>query len=225
MKAASSFLNALRALEELKRLGIAEDYAIAGAMALAFWTEPIPTYDLDVLLFLAEQEKPLVSLGTIYQWAAAQGYPVDGEHVIVEGLPVQFLPSHNELADEAIERAATLDYEGVAVRVVRPEYLADVQAPGTRRSADRGPRDGSESRQGPDPSIQPGAIAMGQRSRPTPELMSRLHLAKADLHARRTQMSLKEKVAVVLELQRIYLPLLKRHRPLASWEHPWDVEP
>jgi hypothetical protein len=147
MKAAPSFLNALRALEELKRLGIVEDYAIAGAMALVFWTEPIPTYDLDVL------ETPIVSLGSIYQWAAARGHPLDGEHVIVEGLPVQFLPSHNELADEAIEKAATLDYEGVAVRVVRPEYLialylepsartskrreraaALIEAPGTDRS-------------------------------------------------------------------------------------------
>jgi hypothetical protein len=56
MRAAPSFLNALRALEEFKRLGIVEDYAIAGAMALVFWTEPIPTYDLGVLVFLAEQE-------------------------------------------------------------------------------------------------------------------------------------------------------------------------
>jgi len=123
MKAAPSFLNALRALQELKRLGIIEDYAISDTMALVFWTEPIPTYDLDVLVFLAEQETPIVSLGSIYQWAAARGYPVDGEHVIAEGLPVQFLPSHDELADEAIEQAATLDYEGISVRVVRPEYL------------------------------------------------------------------------------------------------------
>jgi hypothetical protein len=36
MKAAPSFLNALRALEDLKQLGIVEDYAIAGAMALAW---------------------------------------------------------------------------------------------------------------------------------------------------------------------------------------------
>lgn len=66
---------------------------------------------------------------------------------------------------------------------------------------------------------------MGNRSRPTPELMSRLRQGKAELRARRTQMSLKEKVAMVLELQRIYLPLLERQRPLASWERPWDVEP
>jgi len=46
---------------------------------------------------------------------------------------VQFLPSHSVLADEAIERAATLEYEGVPVRVVRPEYLAALYLePGAR---------------------------------------------------------------------------------------------
>jgi hypothetical protein len=66
---------------------------------------------------------------------------------------------------------------------------------------------------------------MEHRSRPTPELMSRLRQGKAALHARRTQMSLKEKVAMVIELQRIDFPLLKRRRPVASWERPWDIEP
>jgi hypothetical protein len=63
------------------------------------------------------------------------------------------------------------------------------------------------------------------RTRPTAELLDRLRRGKAELRARRTRMSLKEKVAMVLKLQRIYLPLLKRHRPLAPWERPWDVEP
>lgn len=66
---------------------------------------------------------------------------------------------------------------------------------------------------------------MTKRSRPAPELMSRLHQGKAELHAQRTRMSLKEKVAMVLELQRIHLPLLERQRPLKPWERPWDVEP
>ena len=68
-------------------------------------------------------------------------------------------------------------------------------------------------------------MTVPRRARPTPELMSRLRQAKAELHTRQRQMSLKEKVAMVLELQRIYLPLLERRRPLAPWEHPWDVEP
>jgi hypothetical protein len=119
----TSFIDALRALEELKRTGVVKEYAVAGAMALIFWTEPIPTYDLDVLVFLPQQEGPIVSLEGLYAWAAAHRYPVEAEHVLVEGVPIQFFPSHNKLADEAIETARTLDYEGVPVRVVRPEHL------------------------------------------------------------------------------------------------------
>jgi len=66
---------------------------------------------------------------------------------------------------------------------------------------------------------------MRAKGRPTPELMRRLHQGKADLRAQRTRMALKEKIRMLLELQRIYWPLLKRHRPLASWERPWEVDP
>ena len=137
MKSSQSFLAALRSLEELKRAAIIEDYAVAGAMALVFWAEPIPTYDLDVLVLLPEQDTPILSLGPIYQWAAAKGHAVHAEHVIVAGVPVQFLPSHNELTDEAIQTAATLDYEGVEVRVVRPEYLVALYLVPSARTAKR----------------------------------------------------------------------------------------
>jgi hypothetical protein len=63
------------------------------------------------------------------------------------------------------------------------------------------------------------------RARPTAQLMERLYRSKAALHARRARMPLRQKVAATLELQRVYLPLLERHRPLAPWEHPWAVEP
>jgi hypothetical protein len=53
----------------------------------------------------------------------AKGYPAQEEHVLVEGLPTQFVPSPNELSDEAITSAEELDYEGIRVRVVRPEHL------------------------------------------------------------------------------------------------------
>lgn len=137
MKSSQSFLAALRSLEELKRAAIIEDYAVAGAMALVFWADPIPTYDLDVLVFLPKQDTPIVSLDAIYRWAAAQGHSVHAEHVVVAGVPVQFLPSHNKLTDEAIETAATLDYQGVAVRVVRPEYLVALYLEPSARTAKR----------------------------------------------------------------------------------------
>jgi hypothetical protein len=120
----TSFANALQVLNKMKEAGVVQDYALGGAMALVFWTEPIPTYDLDVYVFLPSEDRTIISLEPIYEWTAARGYRTEAEHVIIDGIPVQFLPSHNELSDEAIERAATLDYEGIPVRVVRPEYLA-----------------------------------------------------------------------------------------------------
>src|SRR6266481_5310232 len=119
----SSFADALRALNRIKAEGIVDDYAIGGAMALLFWAEPVPTYDLDVLAFLPDAGTPLVSLDPIYRWAGANGYPLSEEHLIIEGVPTQIVPSPSPLADEAIQSAETLDYEGVPVRVVRPEYL------------------------------------------------------------------------------------------------------
>src|SRR5712691_10924043 len=98
----ASFSGALRALNELKASGVVDEYAVAGAMALVFWTEPIPTFDLDVLVFLPEQPSPIVSLEPIYRWTSARGYASQSEHVLIEGVPVQFLPAQNALADEAI---------------------------------------------------------------------------------------------------------------------------
>jgi len=119
----ASFENTLRVVNAMKDTGIVADYAIAGAMALMFWIEPVPTFDLDVLVLLPPSAKPLVSLEPIYQWAAARGYAAEHEHLIIDGVPVQFLPSYSDLADEAIRTAVPRDYQGVDVRVVRPEYL------------------------------------------------------------------------------------------------------
>lgn len=137
MTSTASFPAALRVLNELKDAQVVLDYAVAGAMAVVFWTEPIPTYDLDVLVFLPEQGTIIISLESIYRWAGERGYPIDAEHVLVEGVPVQFLPAHNELADEAIQTAVTLEYEGISVRVVRPEYLIALYLEPSVRTAKR----------------------------------------------------------------------------------------
>ncbi|PYT05639.1 MAG: hypothetical protein DMF49_13455 [Acidobacteria bacterium] len=100
----ASFTAALRTLNEMKATGVVEDYAVAGAMAVAFWTEPLPTFDLDVLIFLpGEQQSPIITLEPIYRWASERGFLLQAEHVLIEGVPVQFLPAYNALADEAIE--------------------------------------------------------------------------------------------------------------------------
>jgi len=119
----ASFADALRALNAMKAAGVVDDYAVAGAMALTFWSEPVATYDLDVLVVLPQSGSSLVTLERVYEWARDQGFSSKEEHLLIAGVPTQVLPSPNALADEAIRDAAALDYEGVPVRVVRAEYL------------------------------------------------------------------------------------------------------
>jgi hypothetical protein len=42
----SRFASALSVVNEMKAAGIIEEYAVAGAMAIVFWTEPLPTCGL-----------------------------------------------------------------------------------------------------------------------------------------------------------------------------------
>ena len=87
-----SFADTLAAINAMKAEGVIEEYAVAGAMALLFWTEPVPTFDLDVLVFLPPSGGPLVSLEPIYRWASARGYSTVLEHILIEDVPTQFVP-------------------------------------------------------------------------------------------------------------------------------------
>lgn len=61
--------------------------------------------------------------------------------------------------------------------------------------------------------------------RPTEALLKRLRDGKAELHRKHANLPLREKVRLVMELQRIVLPLIARQRPLRPWERPWKIEP
>jgi hypothetical protein len=132
----SSLADVFRELNSLKKLGLVRDYAIGGATAVLFYAEPARTYDVDVFVLLqAPTASSLVSLESLYDWARSREFAVDAEHVLVHGVPVQFLPAHNVLAENAVGTARTLDYEGVSVRVIDPEHLAALafQAGGPKR--------------------------------------------------------------------------------------------
>lgn len=62
-------------------------------------------------------------------------------------------------------------------------------------------------------------------ARPAPDLLEALRSSKKFLRKSRTELPLKEKVRAVIELQRAFLPLLKRRRALRLWESPWKVTP
>lgn len=62
-------------------------------------------------------------------------------------------------------------------------------------------------------------------ARPSDALLQQLRDGKAALHRHHANLPLPEKVRIVMELQRIVLPLIARQRPLRSWERPWEIEP
>ncbi len=49
--------------------------------------------------------------------------------------------------------------------------------------------------------------------------------AKAAWHCAQAQLPLREKVRILLEMQKHDLPLIARQRPLKWYEKPWDIEP
>ena len=49
--------------------------------------------------------------------------------------------------------------------------------------------------------------------------------AKAEWHRAQARLPVREKVRILLELQRQDLPLIARRRRLRPWERPWPVTP
>lgn len=131
----SSLVEVFRVLEDMRRTRIVADYAIGGATAVLFYAEPTRTYDLDVFVSVPIASSDLAPLSQVYEWARARGFASLAEHVMIHGVPVQFLPAHGPLVEEAIRQARELEYESVKVRVVDPEHLVALalQAGGARR--------------------------------------------------------------------------------------------
>jgi hypothetical protein len=132
----SSLKDVFRVLTEMHDGRVVTGYAIGGATAVLFYAEPTRTYDLDVFVTLPSSSRGgLASLSPVYDWMKSRGIPTQGEHFMIEGVPVQLLPAYNPLVEEAIADARVHDYEGVPVRVVGPEHLVALalQAGGARR--------------------------------------------------------------------------------------------
>ncbi|MFV0387700.1 MAG: hypothetical protein ACK5NT_03005 [Pyrinomonadaceae bacterium] len=107
--------------------GRIENYALGGATAVIFYTEPIATEDVDIFVHLRPGGNPLMEFQPIFDYLKDKGYGMKGEHFYVEGFPVQFLPTEKKLLDEAVTQANEFQLsDEVVVRVMTPEYLVAV---------------------------------------------------------------------------------------------------
>jgi hypothetical protein len=126
----------LQVLNELEHEGVIVRYAIGGAMGATFYVEPLLTFDLDVFVILPQHAGNLLSLAPLYEALRSRGYTEEGECVLIEGVPVQFLPAHNDLLEEALREARETPYEEVSARIVRAEHLIAISLQ-TGRDKDR----------------------------------------------------------------------------------------
>ena len=126
----------LKVLNELEREGVIARYAIGGAVGAIFYMEPFLTYDLDVFVLLPQTAGGLLTLAPIYETLKQRGCEEEGECLLIEGMPVQFLPAYNALLEEALTEARETPYAETLTRVLRPEHLAAIMVQ-TGRDKDR----------------------------------------------------------------------------------------
>lgn len=110
-------------INELVKIGIVEKYAIAGGMAHFYYIEPSVTYDLDLIVQIPGKENTLNPLEAIYLWAKQNNYQFDGEHIIIEGIPVQFLLAYNDMVTEALVNAVEIKIFDEKTYILKAEYL------------------------------------------------------------------------------------------------------
>jgi len=116
-----------RDANQLERDAVIKRYAIGGAVGATFYLEPVSTLDVDV--FIAFKQQPgsmLISPAAIFDYLKGFGCKMEGEHIVIGGWPVQFLPASGPLLEEALAGAGGVDVEGVSTRVLSAEHLAAI---------------------------------------------------------------------------------------------------
>jgi len=113
----------LKILNQLVQLKIIDEYAIAGGMAHFYYIEPSVTYDLDLIVNITGIENSLAPLEKLYAWAKKNNYKTEQEHILLGGIPVQFLLAYNELITEALNNKKEIRLFDEPTFILRAEHL------------------------------------------------------------------------------------------------------
>src|SRR5437588_12917305 len=111
----------LRAANELVSVGLIKDYALGGALAAIYYTEPVTTYDADIV-FIASDKTLSEGIPAINAHLQSKGWRIEPEHLLIKDFPVQFLAASG-LTEEAVRNAKRIEYESVPAKVFLPEYI------------------------------------------------------------------------------------------------------
>jgi hypothetical protein len=117
----------IAAINQMEADGVIQRYAIGGAVGATFYLEPVATLDLDVFITLQPEAGSLIaSPQPIFDYLEKRGGRMEGEYIIIDGWPVQFLPAASPLLEEALTQAIARDVAGTVARVFSAEHLAAI---------------------------------------------------------------------------------------------------
>ena len=117
----------LEVINRMQADGVIGTYAIGGAVGATFYLEPSATADVDIFVMLPTAPgSSLLSVSPIYDYLRARGCRIEGERIVVGDWPVQFLPPHGALEQEALAAAAETEVEGVRTWVLSAEHLVAI---------------------------------------------------------------------------------------------------
>lgn len=125
--------SAIRRVNELRESGLLKQWAIGGAFAFMYYSEPVLSYDIDVFCMIPSQGL-LVSLAPIYDRLRSQGYEPEHEAVLIEGIPIQFLDvAPGSLEEDAVLNATEITLDGAPARVFSAEHATAIALKTNRR--------------------------------------------------------------------------------------------
>lgn len=114
----------LRIINQMQADGIIGKYAIGGAIGASFYLEPTSSLDIDIFISFEKMGgHPLAPLQPIYDYLKPMGGAPKGEHILLKGWLIQFLPTEDVLNKEALAAAVETEVRGVKTWVMTAEYL------------------------------------------------------------------------------------------------------
>ena len=125
----------IQVLNNMLKEGLLRDYAIGGAIAVFFYTEPQATMDIDIFVHFPESDALLLSLDPLKEYLTQRGHSMEGEHFSIHGALVQFLPTKG-LTEDALNKAAKTSFYGEPSKVFTKEHLAAIMV-SLRRPKDK----------------------------------------------------------------------------------------
>ena len=117
---------ALKVINDLVKEQLLEDYVIGGGVAVLYYTEPVLTYDFDIICPFPHTGA-LIDPTPVFAYLKRKGYLFGKEDRInIEGIPVQFIPVSEGLIEDAVKNAVKVNISGVETKILAVEYLVAI---------------------------------------------------------------------------------------------------